>query len=102
MEQGFGIRTGDVPGFQYCHVTSLLSQCRQFTLDRQALGWIRAELLQFLARDDHRVSQRFLVQEWKGKRHVLIELLQVRDIGATLSQDLAYFFWRFEKLVVPE
>jgi hypothetical protein len=58
--------------------------------------------LHFFAGDDHRVSHRFFVHEWKGKRHVVVELLQARNIGTTLSQDLAHFFWRFEKVVVPE
>ena len=56
--------------------------------------------LQFFARDDHRMSHRLFVHERKGKRHVLMEFRQARNIGTALSQDLAHFFWRFEKVIV--
>ena len=99
MEQAFRICAGVVP-----HFRTAMSQAPSANGSLRSVHrrWIRAELLQFFAREDHRVSQRFLVQEWKWKRHVLLELLEVRDIGAALGQDLAYFFWRFEKLVIPE
>lgn len=75
---------------------------RAKSLDQIDIRCRAHNFLQFIARDDHRVSHRFFVRERKGKRHVLIELLQARDIGTALSQDLAHFFRRFEKVVVPE
>ena len=91
MEQAFRLR-GGVPKTAMSQPSS--ANADRFKLEPRGDGTDsnRAGLLEFLARDDHRVSQRFLVQEWKWKRHVLIELRQVRDIGATLGQDLAHFF----------
>jgi hypothetical protein len=79
-----------------------LSETAQLSVGFSETGFLKAQLLQFLAHDNHRMSHRFFVHEWKGKRHVLIEFLQARNIGTALSQDLPHLFFRFEKVVVPE